>query len=290
VAGIRIQTLEARHCPCTTWCLAYLSLELSLTSSSLSFSYCRCLIVHSLPTTFPSLLASAPPPPPTTTMFRGRGRGGVTAVVVTTSSTPTHAPPAAAAPPSSCAAPAPYAGPRYHVEYFLHDQFEKIWDDRRTGADPYDGSFFHPIAPPGFFAVGSLATRGQIDHPHCRALVVREPSVPGQPHLLAAPTSFTKIWEDKGTGGRFGDCSLWWPNAPAGYVAVGAVAVKGYNQPHPDVVRCIHIGAVVPAAAHAEPDGHFIWCDRVCTSSVVAAHHHHHHHTTSHTNNQVLDA
>mgnify|MGYP001030764899 CR=1 FL=1 len=125
-------------------------------------------------------------------------------------------------------------------------------------------SQFHPIAPAGFFPVGSVAVRGQVDHPQVRALVVREPApTAGVPQLLAPPTGYTKVWEDKGTGGRYGDCSLWWPNAPAGYVAIGTVAVKGYNQPHLDLVRCIHLSAVVPAQPHPEGDGHFIWCDRV---------------------------
>jgi len=73
-------------------------------------------------------------------MFRGRGRG-TSVVVVSTTPAPAPAPTVAvvhAAPPSSAAPPSTTV--RHYVEYAFHDQFEKVWDDRHTGADPYDGS------------------------------------------------------------------------------------------------------------------------------------------------------
>jgi hypothetical protein len=78
------------------------------------------------------------------------------------------------------------------------------------------------------------------------AIVVKEVDGSG---ALEAPTGFTKIWDDTGSGAG-ANGSFWLPVAPDGYRALGVVAMAGHNTaPSTDDVRCVRSDLVVPAKA-----------------------------------------
>jgi hypothetical protein len=68
---------------------------------------------------------------------------------------------------------------------------------------------------------------------HCKQVVlVREepvdyfPEIPPEP-LLLPPVDFQPIWDDRNTGSKFGDVTIWKPLAPHGYRALGHIASMG---------------------------------------------------------------
>ena len=60
------------------------------------------------------------------------------------------------------------------------------------------------------------------------------------------------VWSDKGSGGRH-DVSVWRPVAPAGYVALGDVAVRGGSAPGIDEIYCVREDLVRPATYEDNP-------------------------------------
>jgi len=58
------------------------------------------------------------------------------------------------------------------------------------------------------------------------------------PGALAAPVDWKLVWTDYGSGGIL-DTSIWRPVPPKGYVALGCVAVQGYNKPVLPGFRCV---------------------------------------------------
>lgn len=101
--------------------------------------------------------------------------------------------------------------------------FTWIYSDSGTGADR-DVSIWSPSDPEyGYFPVGDVAVAS-----HCSlgisATVVKE-IVPGS---LAAPLSFTEIWNDRGSGGTY-DVRIMRMNPPSGFTCLGHVAVLGYS-------------------------------------------------------------
>jgi hypothetical protein len=123
------------------------------------------------------------------------------------------------------------------------DQFQWRWDDSGSGYDQ-DGGFFHPLPPSGYYALGSIGQTHYGSPNGLRAaIVVKEVDGSG---ALAAPTDYTQIWNDSGSGAT-DDGSFWLPVAPEGYQALGVVAQSGYGKPSLDDVRCVRSDLVAPA-------------------------------------------
>ncbi|MFC1902206.1 Vps62-related protein [Chloroflexota bacterium] len=115
------------------------------------------------------------------------------------------------------------------------DQFDWMWDDRGSGGD-FDGSYWHPISPEGYYALGSLGINKYGDpRGNTAVIVVKDIDSSG---VLAAPTDYERIWADSGSGANR-DGSFWKPVAPTGYVALGVVAMGGYGKPSLDAIRCV---------------------------------------------------
>lgn len=134
-------------------------------------------------------------------------------------------------------------------------RFELQWNDKGSGAD-HDVSFYRPIPPAGFHALGSIGQKGY-DDPNGKvaALCVKaaEPTSARPP--LARPVRYDFIWSDRGSGAdRNGSC--WRPVPPAGYVALGDVFVKGYDAPTLDAVMCVARGLTFEGTI-----GKHIWTD-----------------------------
>jgi hypothetical protein len=135
----------------------------------------------------------------------------------------------------------------------ISTEFEKIWDDRQTTAEPYRVGFWRPIAPEGYFILGDFCERSHLAFPRSGAvLVVKEANSLPQPTrqsnsagtpLLVPPVKFELVWSNKGLRGKYGPCSIWRPVPLSGYIALGYVANQSYDQP-PNAeqirYRCVH--------------------------------------------------
>ncbi|MEU9993704.1 Vps62-related protein [Streptomyces sp. NPDC048045] len=142
------------------------------------------------------------------------------------------------------------------------DQFTWSWDDEDSRGK-YWVSFWHPTAPEGFHALGTVAipawgsanlnpkTGAEKIEDHVVALCVKETGKPaaGQKPALARPAGYEKIWTDVGTGSKYKG-SIWRPLAPEGYVAMGCVVPKDtYDKPPLDAVMCVREDLTFGASA-----------------------------------------
>jgi len=138
------------------------------------------------------------------------------------------------------------------------NNFEKIWDDTKTGCKPNDVSFYRAQPPEGYVRIGDYAETSHASHPSGSMIVVREVGYGAFP-LLAKPIKYAKMWDDHKTGASYGDVSIWRPIAPAGYVALGDVAMPGKNlEPPVDYVMCVHQSVL----AQGRWKGEVIWMNR----------------------------
>lgn len=135
------------------------------------------------------------------------------------------------------------------------DRFAFRWNDGGSGARK-DVSFWHPVAPDGFHVLGDVAVpfhdkslEGDV------AAICVKPAPDAQGAPLAAPTDYTLIWKDSGSGARM-DGSCWRPKPPDGYRALGDVFVKGYNKPETAEIMCVRENLV-----HIARIGGTIWED-----------------------------
>ena len=87
--------------------------------------------------------------------------------------------------------------------------YERIWKDSGSGAN-LDGSFWNPVAPEGYVALGVVAMAGHSNKPSLDAIrCVRA-------DLTANAKIGNRVWQDKGTGADvdFGSWEVAPPDAP----------------------------------------------------------------------------
>jgi hypothetical protein len=110
--------------------------------------------------------------------------------------------------------------------------FQWMYDDRGIGSQ-MNGSFYRPTGvPDGWFILGDYG-QGNYDPPNGSVLIVSLIEDDPRKPALVAPHRWYPVWADHGTNkGNHG--SFWQPIAPAGYVACGHVAQKGYEPPDYD--------------------------------------------------------
>ena len=120
----------------------------------------------------------------------------------------------------------------------------------------HNGSFYRPIPPEGFHALGSIG-RKSYDDPNGKvaALCVKAAEPRSARPPLAKPVRYDLIWSDRGSGANR-DGSCWRPVPPSGYVALGDVFVRGYKAPALDAVMCVARGLTFEGAI-----GERIWTD-----------------------------
>ncbi|WP_285419650.1 Vps62-related protein [Pseudomonas sp. efr-133-TYG-5] len=142
-------------------------------------------------------------------------------------------------------------------------EFHRIWDN--TGSSSKPGSFWRPTpAPdllPGYFPLGDLAVAGRDNINEQRLVAVVCEGDPGDSpaglgKALSKPDDFELVWRDKGSRAN-GDCSVWRPIAPEGYVALGLVCSNDRSKPSFNAVRCVRADLVVACAV-----GSLIWSDK----------------------------
>ncbi|KAJ7562087.1 hypothetical protein O6H91_03G054700 [Diphasiastrum complanatum] len=142
-------------------------------------------------------------------------------------------------------------------------QFDKIWPKKGKSGE-HQVAFWRPRVPPGFAVLGDCLT--PLDEPPSKAVLALNT---GLGHMKK-PLDFVLVWSSshscspykrtsqnfpddisdqmansKGSGptndkhGSSEECSVWFPVAPRGYVALGCVATLGIDPPQPTVTLCI---------------------------------------------------
>lgn len=132
--------------------------------------------------------------------------------------------------------------------------FKLIYNNKNTSASK-NGSFWQPIPPSGFTALGSLGINSNDDVNGLNwSMCVKAADNPSKPKPLASPVSFEKIWSSDGAGGTSASC--WRPVPPSGYVSMGDVFVQGNNTPYASSVACVREDYTILGAL-----GNEIWND-----------------------------
>jgi hypothetical protein len=137
--------------------------------------------------------------------------------------------------------------------------FTLSWNDQKSGGR-HSGAYFQPRVDTmeGYWPLGSLGIDNRGDYgynPDGQQVVMVAKDVSKDKPALAAPVGYDYVWHDAGSGARL-DGSMWRPQAPDGYVAVGLVCNSGYDAPSLDAVRCVRADLVVAATP-----GDLIWDD-----------------------------
>jgi hypothetical protein len=133
------------------------------------------------------------------------------------------------------------------------DQFTWIWDDSGSGATD-NGSFWAPVPPPGYRALGSLGRSGW-NNPSTLVAMVCVKAINGS-DALADPLDYQLAYEDRGTGGDH-NVSVWKPVPPQGYAALGMVARTDYgNKPALSNIACVKKTLLTPGLC-----GSWFWDD-----------------------------
>jgi hypothetical protein len=112
------------------------------------------------------------------------------------------------------------------------------WHDAGSGGD-YNGSYWHPVPPEGYYAMGSLGRPNWSNPNGTKPMIVvkaKDPNSALPP--IKHPTDYTWVYNDAGTGSN-NDGSFWMPVAPVGYKALGIVANSGWGKPALTEVVCV---------------------------------------------------
>lgn len=133
--------------------------------------------------------------------------------------------------------------------------YEYRWNDKGSHVKG-DVAFWHPKPPAGFFALGTIGvTNYDLPDGKFASMCVKAATTVGGKPALAPPEGWTFIWNDKGSP-THDDGSCWRPIAPEGYVALGDVFVRGYDQPSGQQVMCVAKELVYEGRI-----GDLIWAD-----------------------------
>jgi hypothetical protein len=136
-------------------------------------------------------------------------------------------------------------------------RYQWLWSDLGSGADQ-DMTIVRPVTESlEFFIVGDYAYNNYgpaIGTSMILAQVVSDPRDPLPP--LKQPISYQKIWDDKGSGGKY-DGSIWFPVPPENYVTLGWVVQQGYDTPYIPNFRCVRMDFCQASSFIGE-----IWTDK----------------------------
>jgi Vacuolar protein sorting-associated protein 62 len=145
-----------------------------------------------------------------------------------------------------------YALSRKRLHVALPRGFHRCWDDRKSRAKPCSMSMWRPLPPAGYHVVGFKAERGHKLEPNTTLLVMREYGGDVSPQMLARPLDFQPTWNEIGSRAQFGPITFLQAVAPAGYVALGDLAVESHGEslrkPPLDSFRCVHADLVQPTS------------------------------------------
>ena len=119
-------------------------------------------------------------------------------------------------------------------------KFVEVWHTRGTTIQV--GVFYRPIPPSGYYIMGDYG-QSNYEEPTGKVVVFRvEDDDPNNP-FLKPPEGFSQIVNNRGSGLDL-DVSFWYPLPPAGYVSIGSVVQRGYDEPDVSDYRCIRFDLV----------------------------------------------
>ncbi|GAB2263603.1 hypothetical protein Droror1_Dr00025737 [Drosera rotundifolia] len=137
-------------------------------------------------------------------------------------------------------------------------EFDKVGLIQNTNSD-HVYAFWRARAPPGFAVLGDYLT--PIDKPPSKGVLAVNTSLirvkkPLSYKLVWPPLSSGEISDSNGvhgvpnalSSGADTSCSIWFPNAPKGYVAMGCVVSQGRTQPSLSTAFCVPASFVSPCA------------------------------------------
>ncbi|WP_241759606.1 Vps62-related protein [Pyxidicoccus parkwayensis] len=131
------------------------------------------------------------------------------------------------------------------------NEFDLIWNDKGSGAKASIQTWRAAPKANGYLPLGDLAQAADNTwiygtKPLGAFVVLQDVSTDGDV-ALKNPESFTNIWTDAGSGGNT-DGSIWAPNPPNGFTALGHMVNTGHSTP-PDTSSyyCINTQMVVQA-------------------------------------------
>ncbi|XP_057487524.1 uncharacterized protein LOC130773593 isoform X2 [Actinidia eriantha] len=128
-------------------------------------------------------------------------------------------------------------------------------------------AFWRPQAPPGFAVLGDYVT--PLNKPPSKGVVAVNTSLT----RVKRPVSFNLVWPSTTSGDisefqaeNHNTCSIWFPDAPKGYVALGCVVSSGRTPPPLSSAFCISASLVSPCSLR---DCITISSNTNCSSSVA---------------------
>jgi hypothetical protein len=128
-----------------------------------------------------------------------------------------------------------------HTKYTHYTDYDPAENQTQTSNNTSSSNGFSPIKG------GSVKSSSAYSEP-----------VKNGPLEMMFTSSFKRIYTDAGTGGDM-DLSIWTPNVPSGYFAIGHVATEGYESPQSTIV----LVKALEANALAYPvDYRLVWDDR----------------------------
>ncbi|NBC35251.1 Vps62-related protein [Novosphingobium sp. FSY-8] len=130
----------------------------------------------------------------------------------------------------------------------LTSAYQVRYPDRGSGAH-MDGTFWHPVGDERFKPLGSICVAGYDDINGARASMLVADAGNG---AVAAPVDYQWIWDDSGSGADW-DGSVWRPVAPAGYVALGDVAMPNHDKPSTADIWCVRTDLIADGIYAAKP-------------------------------------
>ncbi|XP_024542530.1 uncharacterized protein LOC9648284 isoform X1 [Selaginella moellendorffii] len=138
----------------------------------------------------------------------------------------------------------PHPAPRASRNSLTTPQFERLWWDRGTETRRVV-SIWRPIPASGYAIVGDSIVDGL--EPPGIGLVLRDDGT----GRLCKPIRFQQKVHICGRG--LEDVYIWYPVAPAGYVALGCVATTTPDHPPLDMVRCVRMDLVSQGSLSKRP-------------------------------------
>lgn len=143
--------------------------------------------------------------------------------------------------------------------------FRRVWSDQGAYSEGEGVTFWRPVAPPGYAALGDCVVRGF--HPPSSCLVIREDysgdaGKGGGLPLIKSPRDYELVWSD-GTLKEDSRLCFWMPIPHEGYVAMGYVASLGMMPPRKGI-KCVRKDAAARGTVPRMP----IWAVRASEKSI----------------------
>jgi Vacuolar protein sorting-associated protein 62 len=130
-----------------------------------------------------------------------------------------------------------------------------LYSDSGSGAH-MDVTVYRPTPTDTSYSTLGDYAQGNYSSPIGSSLIVKALNDDPKNPLLVAPTSYTEVWNDHGSGGH-NDGSIWYPVPPDGYRSIGFVCAGGYNAPLIPSYRCVRKDLTADAQV-----GSLIWNDQ----------------------------